>query len=94
MIRFISLLVAVPLIALIATFTYKNAQLVPIDLFIMQIELPLALLLLVALFAGAFLGFFFNIMALLGLKNKYAKLARKKAALNDLPEVLNKSASK
>jgi len=94
MIRFISLLVAIPLIVLIATFTYKNAQLVPIDLFIMQIKLPLALLLLAALFIGAILGFFFNVMTLLGLKKKHSKLARKRATLNDLPEALNKPSSK
>ncbi|VAW56278.1 hypothetical protein MNBD_GAMMA07-1165 [hydrothermal vent metagenome] len=94
MIRFISLLVSIPLVIFIAAFTYNNAQLVTVDLFTLQIKIPLALLLLLTLLVGIMIGFFFNIMALLSLKKKQAFLARKQAALKDLPEVLNKSETK
>lgn len=91
MIRFISLLVSIPLIALIAAFTYKNAQLVSVDLFIFQIDLPMAVLLLIAMFVGILIGFIFNIMAVISQKKKYKRLENKKETLQGLSGVLNKS---
>ncbi len=91
MIRFISLLVSIPLIFLIAAFTFKNAQLVNIDLFILQIELPMAVVLLIALLVGVIIGFIFNLMALLNQKKKYLRLKHKKETLQGLSEVLKQS---
>ncbi len=91
MIKFISLLVSIPLIILVAIFTFNNAQPVSVDLLLLQLKLPLALLLLVSLLIGAILGFLFNIMALVSQKKKQSKLKRKKEALKGFPEVLNKS---
>jgi uncharacterized integral membrane protein len=91
MIRFLSLLVSIPLIFLIAAFTYKNAQLVSIDLFVLQIELPLAVILLITLLTGVVIGFVFNLIALLNQKKKYLRLKHKKETLNDLSEVLKQS---
>jgi len=90
MIRFISWLVSIPLIILIAAFTFKNAQLVSIDLFVFQIDLPMAVILLIALLLGVIIGFVFNLMSLLNQKKKYLKLKHKKEALTGLSEVLNK----
>jgi len=90
MIRFISLLVSIPLIILIAAFTYKNAQLVSIDLFVFQINLPMAVVLLIALLVGVVIGFVFNLMALLSQKKKYSRLKHKKETLQGLSEVLSK----
>jgi len=91
MIRFLSLLVSIPVIILIAAFTYKNAQPVSVDLFIYQINLPLAVLLLIALLLGVIIGFVFNLVALLNQKQKYIRLKNKKEALQELSGVLKKS---
>jgi len=91
MIRFISLLVSIPLVILVAAFTYKNAQLVTIDLFLYQINLPMAVVLLIALFAGVILGFMLNLMVLLGQKKAIYRLKSKKEALKGLSGVLDKS---
>ncbi len=91
MIRFIILLVSIPLIILIAAFTYKNAQLVSIDVFVFQIDLPMALVLLIALLIGVFMGFIFNFMALINQKKKYLKLKNKQETLKGLSEVLKQT---
>jgi len=90
MIRFISWLVFIPFIILIAAFTFKNAQPVSIDLFILQIDLPMAVVLLITLFVGVIIGFIFNLMSLLNQKKKYLKLKHKKDTLMGLSEVLDK----
>ena len=89
MIRFISLLVSIPVIVLIAAFTYKNAQLVSIDLFLYQINLPLAIVILISLLVGVALGFLLNIMALINQRKKFNRLIKKKEALQGLSGVLN-----
>ncbi len=91
MIRFISLLIFIPLVLLIAAFAYKNAQLVSIDLFVLQINLPMAVILLITLLVGFVLGFIFNLMSLLSQKKKYLRLKYKKETLNGLSEVLKQS---
>ena len=91
MIRFISLLVSIPLIILIAAFTYNNAQLVSLDLFVFKIDLPMAMVILIALLVGVVIGFIFNLMALLNQKKKYLRLKNKKETLKGLSEVLKKS---
>lgn len=90
MIRFISLLVTIPLIFVIAAFTYKNAQLVSLDLFVYQVSIPMAVVLLITLFLGVIIGFIFNIIALLNQKKKYSRLKNKNEALQGLSEVLKK----
>jgi len=91
MIRFISLLVSIPIIALIAAFAYKNAQLVFIDLFLYQVNIPLAVLILLALLVGVILGYLLNLLSLLNLKQKLYRLKHKKETLEGLSNVLNKS---
>jgi len=91
MIRFISLLVSIPLIFLVAAFTYNNAQLVSLDLFIYKIDLPMAMVILIALLVGVIIGFMFNLMVLLNQKKKYLRLKNKKETLKGLSEVLKKS---
>jgi len=91
MIRFISLLVSIPLILLIAAFSYKNAQMVSIDLFIYQINLPLAVVLLFMLLIGFAIGYVFNLLSLLNQKKKYRRLMNKKEALQGLSGVFGKT---
>jgi len=91
MIRFLSLLVSIPLIIIIAAFTFKNAQLVSLDLFIIQISLPMAAILLISLLTGFALGYLFNIFALVNQKKKYLKLKHKKETLKGLSEILKSS---
>ena len=89
--RFISLLISIPLIILIAAFTYKNAQLVSIDLFILQVDLPMAVVLLITLLVGVIIGFVFNLITLINQKKMYLRLKRKKETLNGLSEVFKQS---
>ena len=91
MIRFISLLISIPLIILISAFAFNNPQLVLIDLFTSKIELPLAVALLISLLTGVVIGFVFNLLNLYTEKKKYLRLKHKKETLNGLSEVLNKS---
>lgn len=90
MIRFLSLLVLIPIVILFAAFAYNNADPVAIDLFIYQINLPLAVLLLLTLIVGVVLGYVLNLYALLGLKRKIYRLNHKKAALKDISSILSK----
>lgn len=91
MIRFISLLVSLPIIILVAAFAYKNAQLVSIDLFVYQLNLPLAIVLLVMLLLGFVVGFLFNLVLLIRQQRKYHRLQHKKDTLQGLSGVLTKS---
>lgn len=87
MIRFISLLVSIPLIILIAAFSYKNAQLVSIDLFLYQINLPLAFVLLIILLLGVLIGYIVNVVSLLNQKHKFRRLKNEKETLQGLSDV-------
>jgi len=91
MIRFISLLISIPLIVLISAFAFNNPQLVIIDLFTSKVELPLAVALLISLLTGVIIGYVFNLLSLYAQKKKYSQLKKKNEALNGLSEVLNKS---
>ncbi|MCW8936157.1 MAG: LapA family protein [Gammaproteobacteria bacterium] len=91
MIRFISLLVSLPIIILISAFAFNNPQLVLIDLFTSTIELPLAVALLISLLIGVVIGFVFNLLSLYTQKKKYLRLKHKKETLNGLSEVLDKA---
>ena len=88
MIRFISLLVSIPVIIVIAAFANRNAQLIEIDLFTAQFQIPLAAVILITLVAGGLLGFIANILVLLAQRNKIRQLIKQREALNSLSDVL------
>ena len=89
--RFISLLVSIPLILVIAAFSFKNAQLVTVDLFTFQQALPLTVIILIAMLIGVILGYSINLFTLLSQKRTIRRLQRKKEALQGLSSVLHKS---
>lgn len=89
--RFISLLVSIPLILVIAAFSFKNAQLVTVDLFTFQQTLPLTVIILIAMLIGVILGYSINLFTLLSQKRTIRRLQRKKEALQGLSSVLHKS---
>jgi uncharacterized integral membrane protein len=88
--RFISLLVSIPLILVIAAFTFKNAQLVTVDLFTFQLDLPLTVILLIAMLIGVLLGYAINLFTLISQKRTIRRLQRKKETLQGLSGVLQK----
>lgn len=86
MIRIVSLLVSIPLVIIVATFAYRNAQFVTIDLFTSKIDFPLAGILLIAVFLGVVLGFVANIAIVLKQKARIRQLNRQKQEMNILSE--------
>jgi len=88
MIRFISLLVLIPVIVIIAAFAFRNAQLVRIDFFTTEFHIPLAAVILVALFVGAGLGFLANILVLLAQRHKIRQMNKQRETLSGLSDVL------
>lgn len=88
MIRFISLLVSIPVVIIIAAFAFRNAQIVRIDLFTIEFHIPLAAVILVALFVGAGLGFLANILVLLAQRHKIRQMKKQRETLSGLSDVL------
>ena len=88
--RFISLLVSIPLILVIAAFTFKNAQLVTVDLFTVQLDLPLTVIMLIAMLIGFILCYAINLVTLFSQKRTIRRLQRKKETLQGLSGVLQK----
>ena len=88
MIRFISLLVLIPVIIVIAAFAFRNAQPVRIDFFTTEFHIPLAAVILVALFVGALLGFVANLFVVLALKHRIRQLKKQHQTLSGLSDVL------
>ncbi len=88
MIRFLVLLVFIPVIVIIAAFAYRNAQFIKIDFFIVEYHLPLAAVILVTLFIGGALGFIANIFLIMSQKNKIRQLEKQRQTLSGLSEVL------
>ncbi|HED35234.1 MAG TPA: LapA family protein [Gammaproteobacteria bacterium] len=88
--RFISLLISIPFILLIAVFASKNAEPVSVDLLFDQVNLPLVVCLLAAFFPGVVVGLAYDWIALSRLKKKYNRLEKKKETLQGLSGVLNK----
>ena len=86
MIRIVSLLVSIPVVIIVATFAYRNAQLVSIDLFTSKFDFPLAAILLASLFLGVLLGFMFNIAVLFKQKNKIRQLNKQRQEMTSLSE--------
>ncbi|MDH5484203.1 MAG: LapA family protein [Gammaproteobacteria bacterium] len=87
MIRFLVLLLLIPIIVFIAAFTYRNAGLVSVDLFTLDYKVPLAALLLIALLVGMILGYLVNIFVLIKQKNRIRQLKKQREALTSLSDV-------
>jgi len=87
MIRFISLLVSIPLIIVLATFAYRNAQSIKIDLFINIYHIPLAAILLVTLLVGGILGFMVNFFILIKQKNKIRQMTKQRQEMLGLTDI-------
>lgn len=88
MIRFLSLLVFIPVVIIIAAFAFRNAQMVRIDLFTLEFHIPLAAVILVALLVGAGLGFLANILTLLAQRHKIRQMKKQRETLSGLSDVL------
>lgn len=88
MIRFLSLLVFIPVVIVVAAFAFRNAQIIRIDLFTIEFHIPLAVVILAALFVGAGLGFLANLFVILAQKNKIRKLMKQSQTLSGLSDVL------
>ena len=78
----------IPVIIVVAAFAFRNAQIIRIDLFTIELHIPLAVVILVALFVGAGLGFLANLFVLLSQKNKIRKLMKQHQTLSGLSDVL------
>jgi len=88
MIRFISLLLSIPLLVVISTFAYRNAQSVEIDFFINTYHLPLAAILFIVLLLGGLLGFMLNFFLLIKLKNKIRQITKQRQEMLGLTDIL------
>lgn len=88
MMRFLSLLVFIPVIVVIAAFSFRNAQMVSIDFFIVEFHIPLAAIILVALIVGAGLGFLANIFVVMAHKNTIRQLKKRHQTLGSLSDAL------
>lgn len=87
MIRFLVLLVLIPVILIIAAFTYRNAASVNIDLFTSEYSIPLAALLLIALLVGIVIGFLANFYIVMRQKNRIRHLIKQRETLGRLSDV-------
>ncbi|MDH5471263.1 MAG: LapA family protein [Gammaproteobacteria bacterium] len=88
MIRIVSLLVSIPVVIIVATFAYRNAQLVTIDFFTSKFDFPLAGILLISILLGVLLGFIINLTVLLKQKNKIRQLTKQRHEMISLTEAL------
>lgn len=88
MMRFIYLLVSIPIIVIIATFAYKNAGLARIDFFVAEFNIPLAAIILVCIFLGIVLGFLINIFVIIRQKNKIRQLIKQTQTMSGLSDFL------
>lgn len=86
--RFIYLLVSIPIIVIIATFAYRNAGLINIDFFVTQFNMPLAVIILVCILLGIIIGFFINIIVVLQQKNKIRQLVKQTQTMSGLSNFL------
>lgn len=88
MIRFLSILISIPIIIVIAAFAYRNAQLVKVDLFITEVNIPFAAILLICLIFGGILGYLSNIFVLMMHKKKIKQLEKQRQLVKGLSDVL------
>jgi len=89
MIRFISLLVTIPVIVVIAAFAYRNAQLITIDFFTSEYQIPLAVIILLTLLIGGIFGFVLNLFVIIKQKNKIRQMIKQRRVLTGLSDILN-----
>lgn len=87
MIRFLVLLVLIPIILIIAAFAYRNAGFVKIDLFTADYDIPLVALLLIALLVGMIIGFLANFYVVMRQKSKIRHLNKQRETLGRLSDV-------
>lgn len=88
MIRFLSILISIPIIIIIAAFAYRNAQLVKVDLFVVEVNIPFAAMLLICLILGGILGYLSNIFVLIMQKKKIKQLEKQRLHVKGLSDVL------
>lgn len=88
MIRFLSLLVSIPIIIIIAAFAYRNAQLVKINLFVVEVNVPFAAIILICLVLGGVIGYLSNIVVLIRHKKKIKQLEKQRQLVKGLSDVL------
>ena len=88
MMRFITLLVLIPVIVIVAVFAFRNAQFVSIDLFIGSYNIPLVAVILVSLLIGVLIGFVINVLVLIKQRNTIRTLSKRKQTLNGLADIL------
>lgn len=88
MIRFLSLLISIPLIIIIATFSYRNAQSIKIDFFVNIFEVPLAVVLLVCLIIGGILGFLMSVFVVLKQKAVIRQMKKQRQEMTGLSDML------
>lgn len=86
--RFIYLLVSIPIIVIIATFAYRNAGLVKIDFFVTQFNMPLAAIILLCILLGVIIGFLINIFVVIRQKNKIRHLIKQTQTMSGLSNFL------
>ncbi len=91
MMRFITLLVLIPIILIVAVFAFRNAEFVKIDLLIDVFNLPLAAVILVSLVVGVLIGFAINIFILIRQRNTIRMLNKRKQTLSGLADILKSS---
>lgn len=89
MIRFIALLVTIPVIVVIAAFAYRNAQSVSIDFFTTEYHIPLAAVILVTLIVGVILGFLLNLFVVLSQQNKLRQMKKQRKEMMSLSQAFN-----
>ena len=87
MIRFISLLISIPLIIVLAAFAYRNAQSIKIDLFTHIFHIPLAAILFVTLLVGGIMGFMVNFFVLIKQKNKIRQMSKQRQEMLGLTDI-------
>lgn len=88
MIRFIYLLVSIPIIVILATFAYRNAGLVKLDLFVTEFNIPLAAVILLCVFIGIIIGFVVNILVYIQQKKRIQRLIKQQKTMSGLSDFL------
>ena len=88
MIRFLSLLISIPLVIVIATFSYRNAQSVKVDFFTNIYELPLAAILLISFLIGGIIGYLFNILIVIKHKNTIRQMTKQRQEMMGLSDIM------
>ena len=83
MLKLIYAILALALFVVTLSFAALNSDPIPIDYYIGQVEIPLALLLVVALGVGALLGSMVGLGRVVRVKREMAKLRRESRATEE-----------